>query len=519
MAPTARRAQTRNTAIPAGRRETQRERLLAGVVAVANHEGHVAANVSAVIAQAGVSRPTFYEYFAGTEDCFLAALADANERLLASVRDALGEAGEPSAAASGPRTAQDARGGSALRAVLAALVDFARATPELARFAMSESLGGGPKALAARDETIGEIADLAECARRPASAAAHTSDAPDLPDARDLPDTPDLPLWLAIGTACRLLASRLRRGLPISSALLEELIVWIESYARAADSRRWRDSPLGAPAGPSPYVPDSPMRPPQSLGRGRPKISEEEVAENHRQRLLFAAAALAAERGYAGTTIAEIAKRARLDRRVFYTHFRDKQHIYAAVYDFGFQRLLAVTAGAFFAGGSWPERVWEGTRGLAQFLENNSALASVGFVEVYAIGPSAVQRIEDGVSAFTVFLQEGYQYEPRAASPPRLAVEAIATSFVEVVYHQTRASRAEGGASESAAGAGTGAAGTGAADAGAAGASAGRADASRPGMRGAVGLLAFVCLAPFLGEGPAVEFVAERLAAEGAAAS
>jgi AcrR family transcriptional regulator len=478
---------TRNTAIPTGRRETQRERLLAGVVAVANRDGYTATNVSAVIAQAGVSRPTFYEYFAGTEDCFLATLTDANKRLLAAVRDAVGEAQDG---------ADDARGGSALRAVFAALVDFARAQPELARFAMSESLGGGAKALAARDDTIGEIAELVE--RTEASAGAEAA-------------TPDLPLWLALGTTCRLLASRLRRGLPISSALQEELLAWIESYARPAGELRWRDSPLGAAPGLSPYVPDSPMRPPQALGRGRPKISEEEVAENHRQRLLFAAAALAGERGYAATTIAEIAKRASLDRRVFYTHFKDKQHIYAAVYDFGFQRLLAVTAGAFFAGGGWPERVWEGTRGLAQFLESNPALASVGFVEVYAIGPSAVQRIEDGVSAFTVFLQEGYQYEPRAGTPPRLAVAAIATSFVEVIYHQARASRAQAGARESPAGAGAGREQADTSDA--------PAPASRPQMRGLVGLLTFVCLAPFIGEGPAAEFIASRLAAESAGAS
>lgn len=466
MPPSSRRAQTRNTALAQGRRETQRERLLAGVVAVANRDGYTATNVSAVIAQARVSRPTFYEYFAGTEDCFLAALADANEQLLHDVREAVAGA------------ARDG-GAPALRAALAALVEFARTEPELARFAMSESLGGGPKALAARDATLAAIVKAVEQAHRGAGTKAEQTRRG--AGAQDGRAAPDVPLWLAIGTACRVLASRLRRGVPVSSVLREELAAWIEAYARPADESRWRRSPLGPAPRSSPYVPENGMRAPLPLGRGRPRISEEEVAENHRQRLLFAAAALAGEQGYAATTIAQIAMRASLDRRVFYAHFKDKRHIYAAVYDFGFQHLLAVTAGAFFAGGSWPERIWEGARGLTQFLERNPAFAHVGFVEVYAIGPVAGQRLEDNVSAFTVFLQEGYRYEhePRAQPLPQLAVEAIATSFVELVYHQARASR-------------------------------------KPRLRGLLGLLAFVCLAPFLGATRAVEFVEERLQAEGA---
>jgi AcrR family transcriptional regulator len=46
-----------------GRKSTQRERLLNGVITVANRDGSSRASVSAVIAEAGVSRPTFYDYF------------------------------------------------------------------------------------------------------------------------------------------------------------------------------------------------------------------------------------------------------------------------------------------------------------------------------------------------------------------------------------------------------------------------------------------------------------------------
>src|ERR1700679_1120423 len=54
------------------RKGTQRERLLDGMLLAAVRRGYAGANVAQVIAQAGVSRPTFYEYFADRDDCFLA---------------------------------------------------------------------------------------------------------------------------------------------------------------------------------------------------------------------------------------------------------------------------------------------------------------------------------------------------------------------------------------------------------------------------------------------------------------
>ena len=70
-----------------GRKSTQRERLLAGMVTSANRDGYTGANVSKIIAEAGVSRPTFYDYFEDKDDCFLAALHDIQQRLLGEVRD------------------------------------------------------------------------------------------------------------------------------------------------------------------------------------------------------------------------------------------------------------------------------------------------------------------------------------------------------------------------------------------------------------------------------------------------
>jgi hypothetical protein len=101
-------------------------------------------------------------------------------------------------------------------------------------------------------------------------------------------------------------------------------------------------------------------------------------------------------------------------------------------------RALAVTAAAFFRGESWPERVWESGRAFTQFLATHPVLTNIGFVESNAIGAAAVQRINDTNAAFTIFLQEGYQYPGSIHHPSPEALTAIAAMQFEIFYHEFR---------------------------------------------------------------------------------
>jgi AcrR family transcriptional regulator len=391
------------------RKSTQRERLLNGVITAANHAGYARANVSAVIAEAGVSRPTFYEYFTDKDECFLAALADIHEGLLEQVRQAV--------VRNPPQ--------EAIEAAIRTLVEFASEQPAMARFLMSESMGAGGRALDARDKGIVDIERMIEDAYGQAPGGTAVA---------------DVCPRVVIGGVYRLLATRLRRGEPRLSALLEDLLRWIRAYDRPAGEHRWRALEAARRPATSPFLPQSPMRAPMALGPGRPMLSEEQVAANHRQRILFAAARLAEKQGFTATTIAQITKLAGVDGRAFYALFADKQDAFMTVHELGFQEIMAVTAGAFFAGSTWPERSWEAGRAFTQFLEQNPTVAHVGFVEASAVGPGAIQRVEDSHVAFTIFLQEGYQYAPGEDPPSRLALEAIIATIFEIAYHQARTS-------------------------------------------------------------------------------
>ena len=117
--PTGRHGMTR-----AAVRHSQRERLLAGVVAAVAERGYPETRIGDVVARAEVSRRVFYEHFESVEECFLCAVE--------IVATHLGEI----AAAAAEKADASPKAVTALRAVL----DFLADEPDLARACMVESL-------------------------------------------------------------------------------------------------------------------------------------------------------------------------------------------------------------------------------------------------------------------------------------------------------------------------------------------------------------------------------------------
>jgi AcrR family transcriptional regulator len=392
------------------RKNTQRERLLEGMMEVAVQEGYAAATVARVIAYAGVSRPTFYDYFDDRRACFMAVHGELAARLVDRVRAAV-EAEEPA---------------RSVHAGVAALVEFARAEPVAARFLMHESATAGGEALDERDRTIDALAQLVEHARRRAPA-----DAP----------TPDVFMPTLIGCVYLMLSLRLRRGERDLASLTGELEHWLAAYERPTHEHRWRSLEGPAPAR-SPFVSKTSLYPPPPLPSGGAGLSLAEVSYNHRERILFACVEISCEKGYAAATIADIAAVAHVDRRVFYKHFRDKEDAFQATLEHGFQQSIAVTATAFFSAPIWPERVWQAGQAFTQFLAANHSLAEFAFIHAYTIGPTAVHRFEDLRAAYTIFLQEGrQQLREDVPAPSATALEAVATIVFEIAYHEIRRGR------------------------------------------------------------------------------
>jgi AcrR family transcriptional regulator len=392
------------------RKETQRERLLAAMHLVAVRRGYAGANVAQVIAHAGVSRPTFYEYFADKEECFLAVHQEISGLLIDQVREAV--------SAEAPERA--------LQAGIRALLLLAHAMPERARFLVNETMAGGDRALDQRDRLVRQIEQIIEQSR--ANVSPHTS-------------TPDLPTRAVVGGICGLLAPRLRRKEYDLTVLIEEICEWIESYNRPAELHRWGTLDPGPPMLPARHVSELALRPPSAPPRGRPDLSSAEIARHQRERLVYATAEVASEKGFTAATIADITATAGVDRRVFYTHFHDKQQAFLAAHELGFQQTMAVCASAFFSSESWPDRIWEGLRAGAHFDATHPVVAHIGYVEAHAVGSPAIQRVDDSRAAFNIFVQEGYRYTSNPPSPT--ALDAISATIFEIGYQHARERRIE----------------------------------------------------------------------------
>jgi AcrR family transcriptional regulator len=123
--------------------ESQRTRLLQAVSQVVAAKGYGAATVADVIAGAGVSRRTFYEFFPKLEDCFLAAYEDGVRRLFDAVRLAVT-----------PLPRDDWRGRT--RAALHAYFGTLASLPDATRAYAIEALAAGPRALQMRGRVMSQ---------------------------------------------------------------------------------------------------------------------------------------------------------------------------------------------------------------------------------------------------------------------------------------------------------------------------------------------------------------------------
>jgi AcrR family transcriptional regulator len=123
--------------------ESQRERLLNGVVEAVAEHGYNATTIARITAAAGISRRTFYEHFEGKQDCFLAAFAMIEAHVLESMRAA------PGAEAAWP---------DRVRARLAALLEVLSRDEAVTRCLLVEPLAAGGEVAARYREAMSLIA-------------------------------------------------------------------------------------------------------------------------------------------------------------------------------------------------------------------------------------------------------------------------------------------------------------------------------------------------------------------------
>jgi AcrR family transcriptional regulator len=383
---------------------------------LAARDGYHEVSISRLASHAGVSHATFYEQFAEKDECFAAAYRDAADRLLGRMRS----------------TAWTVERPQAKRAAVEYLLKAVAEDPAAGWLVFLEGLANRAQIPAERERLMDVYASAVEEFLR---------EAPRNEMALDIPAI------ALVGAVRAIVSRRLRAGaadqLPL---LLDDLESWMQSYATPAGQARWSTGPKArldtalSPISGALQMPSATK--PAPLPRGRHGLSAAAVARNHRERIVYATAEVVWEKGYAAMTVADIVAAASVARDTFYQHFADKQDAFRAAQQNNLYENLAVGAIRFFEGAGWPERMWNVLESIARFVAEQPAVANLRFVEPYAAGPEAIQRMDDATLNFTFFVAEGYSYRPEARNLPHLCSEAIAGATFETIRHEIAHGRA-----------------------------------------------------------------------------
>lgn len=128
----------------------QRERLIAGLAEAVAENGYAGTTIAHITRHAAVSRRTFYEHFASKDECFVAAY----DLVMTELDRRVGEAFE-----------QEDEWPQAVRAGIAAMLEFLTAEPHLARLSMVEALVAGPVVVERYDAAIQSLVPYFQAGR------------------------------------------------------------------------------------------------------------------------------------------------------------------------------------------------------------------------------------------------------------------------------------------------------------------------------------------------------------------
>lgn len=372
-------------------RRNQRERLFAAMVTVCSEKGYAETSVADLVELSGVSSRSFYQHFADKEECFLATM----EELVRTTRD-LSEAA---------LAKEDVEPGKAHVAAVEAWVGMAAAQPAAAKLCMVSAFcaGEAPRQLMA--EVVGDLSALMQ----------RGFDGPS--KGRRMPAE----LTQAIfGGVSLVLYRRLARDrvedLADVGQQLRDWLLTIPPPPRPLRSRQRRRTAAGEP--------------------GAPPLAAHLPAE----RVLRGFATVVAAKGYAATTIADVAAEARISQNTFYKHFRDKADALEAALDSSGAQMVAAALPAVRREPRWPGAVRVALEALCAFMAAEPVFARLREVEVYAVGPEAVAQ-RDRARGEIVRMLAGVAESAEVDGFDPIAVEATLGAFQSLLYGRIVADR------------------------------------------------------------------------------
>jgi AcrR family transcriptional regulator len=139
-------------------------------------------------------------------------------------------------------------------------------------------------------------------------------------------------------------------------------------------------------------------------------IADPTVLTEHRRRLLDAMSHVVARKGYADTTIADLAAEARVSRRTFYEHFDSKAECLIALYEVASDQALRVLRDAIDPTRDWHTQVEQAMHAYLSTLACNPVLLRTLFIAILGLGPeglAARRRVNGQLADFILEVVNG----------------------------------------------------------------------------------------------------------------
>jgi len=126
-----------------------------------------------------------------------------------------------------------------------------------------------------------------------------------------------------------------------------------------------------------------------------PGMARARVERSQRHRLLAATVAVVAEKGYEATRVADLLEVSGVSRNAFYKLYRSKHDCFLATVDAIVEMAGPAVLDVYDqTPGAWDVRLAAMLDALAATIVAQPAMARIGWIEVYAAGPEAIERIE-----------------------------------------------------------------------------------------------------------------------------
>jgi AcrR family transcriptional regulator/DNA-binding MarR family transcriptional regulator len=154
------------------------------------------------------------------------------------------------------------------------------------------------------------------------------------------------------------------------------------------------------------------------------------VTELQRARLLDATFAVVSEDGYRRLTARRVSGRAGVSNRTFYDLFSDREDCFLAAFDHAVEEIATVVLPAYEGEKEWAARIRAGLGALLGFLDRESALRRLVFVEALGAGSRVLERRAQTLEGLRQAVDEGRAgMKPPRRQPPLIAEGVVGAAF------------------------------------------------------------------------------------------